>query len=272
MGRIGSSTSTSTSRSGLVFVCKWLGGPVLGLMFPSARPQEREESNLLPIRPAKLQAGYLLNVSAILVGGIAADMSQPVSEWLMNHKLPMVPEAGPLHEYVRTASAGWLDSKINEGGLFRHAYPGAFGAHPAGDAVAMMDWLAARCDNPRLKMKLVIAQKLARSKLTAQDIYSSVGHIKTPVAALLYGDANEAAARAAQQGKELLKRFDAKGRVIYDQHGGLDLARTNEVGHANGLTANGVVGVLEAAALSGGPGLLEGGLQRLDQISHYGDP
>jgi hypothetical protein len=248
------------------------GGHVMGVIFPGSDPRVREESNLLPFRPAKLAAGNPVMLNGTLIGGISTDVSLAVGEWLSHNKLPAVSQVDNPDDYVKLTTAGWLDSKINEGGLFRHAYPGEFNAHPAGDAVAMIDWLAARTDDRPLEARLREAHKLARSRLTPGAVYSSVGHIKTPAAALLYGDANEAAARAKQQGRELLKRFDEKGRVIYDPRGGPDLARTHQFGHANGLTANVVVSVLEAATLSGDPELLKAGLERLRQLDRYPDP
>ena len=83
------------------------------------------------------------------MGGQEIDVAKQVNDWVEHNELPVVPKVGALNEYVQLAAAGWLDSKIAEGGLYRHAYPGAFNAHAAGDAVAMLDWLAVlhrRCE------------------------------------------------------------------------------------------------------------------------------
>src|SRR5436189_306049 len=119
-----------------------------------------------------------------------------------------MPRTPGLEGYIKLAAGGWLDSKIGEGGLYRHAYPGAFNLHAAADATAMLDWLASRASDKALAARLSDAQKLAREKL-AGEMSSSVGHIRTPAPALLYGDANAAAEQALARGRERLKQFNA---------------------------------------------------------------
>jgi hypothetical protein len=245
------------------------GGHVMGLFYPASTPSIREENQLMPLRPVMLGAQSPVTLSAALMGGQEIDVAKQVNTWIEHNELPAMPKVGALNEYVRLAAAGWLDSKITEDGLYRHAYPGAFNAHAAADAVAMLDWLAARTQDPALLLRLRDAHKLARSRLKEGDVYSSVGHIKTPIAALLYGDANEAAARAAQQGRELLKRFREDGIVPYLQGGSPRVAHTDSSNEASGLSANVVVGVLEAAALSGEEELLKAGLRHLRGLQHY---
>jgi hypothetical protein len=245
------------------------GGHVMGLLFPGSDPTQRSEGNLMPSDGTMLRAKAPLALRATIVGGNAQSAIPAVWDYHFLNGLPKVPTAGLLADYVRLGAAGWLDSKIGEQGLFRHAYPGQFNAHPAADAVVMMDWLAARCEDKALAAKLAERSKSARARVAYGDWSSAVGHIRTQAPALLLGDANEAATRAARQGWELLKRFSGDGSVKYEPAGLLDYGRTHFAKDANGLTANIVAAVLGAGVFSGDRKLIDEGLLRLRALDKY---
>ncbi|HEV8377948.1 MAG TPA: hypothetical protein VGP99_03785, partial [Tepidisphaeraceae bacterium] len=247
------------------------GGHVMGLIFPGAGPQRRSEGNLLPSYCETIHARKSITFHATIAGGGTGALGA-VELYLWTHRLPAIPQTGlNLAGFAELCAAGWLDSKIGVNGLFRHAYPGNFNAHPAADAAAMMDWAAASASNKALSARVAESSKLALSKLKPREYAAaSVGHIRTPVAPLLYGGAEEAAAQAKERGTELLRRFDADGRARYKPPAGqIDLGSTHSEHDANGLTANLVAGILEAGVLSGDRELIAQGLKLLKGLDRF---
>ena len=163
-------------------------------------------------------------------------------------------------------SHGWLDSAINEGGLFRHAVWGeSFKAAPAGDAIMYMDWLANQAREPDLIKRLEDARDLAVTKMPQGQPYSSmVSHTRTPTAPFVFGGVYPYVERRRADAESLLEHFDEQGIKLY-RPGEVDYGRTHFARHANGHAAPDVVHILEAAALSADRDLMEQGLALLDK-------
>ena len=94
--------------------------------------------------PFVLKANQPLQIRATIIGGSGATIVPAVQKYVELRGLPKVPEfEGGFDAAVTLLAHGWLDSAINEGGLFRHAVWGeSFKAGPAADAIMYMDWLA----------------------------------------------------------------------------------------------------------------------------------
>src|SRR6266567_3140504 len=97
-----------------------------------------------------------------------------------------------------------------------------------------------------------------------------VGHVRYPLAALVYGHVAENAARASENGRRVLQSFDPDGSVRYHaRDGGLDLGKTHFTNEASGLTSGSVESLLEAAGFSGDRKLLEAALDRLRAMDKF---
>jgi hypothetical protein len=167
---------------------------------------------------------------------------------------------------VTLLAHGWLDSAINEGGLFRHAVWGDnFRAGPAADAVTYMDWLANQTADRDLAERLAKGRDLALNRLSKDQVYSSaVSHTRTPTAPFVLGGLASYVEQRKAEAQSLLKGFDEKGIKLY-RPGKVDYGKTHFAPHANGLGGADVVRILEAATLSADPSLIEQGLALLDK-------
>jgi hypothetical protein len=251
------------------------GGHTMGIVFPGSSADFRSEGNLIPGDTVAIRPGNPILEKVTVIVGRGKSVIPAVQRCVAIMDLPKLPQTGlDLNGYVKLASAGWLDSQIGkEGeGLYRHAFPGPFRAHPAADAVAHLDWLASRAEEETLRSRLAVARKSALVKIrNGEDFSSAVGHIRTPAPALLFGDPNAAADAAKRQGWEMLKRFEPDGSVKYRPAGTVDYGRTHFAPDANGLTANLVANLLSAATLSGDRELIKEGLRvlrALDKFDH----
>ncbi len=119
------------------------GAHVMALTAPAVGAI-RFENQLAAHTPFTLKSNQPLRVRAIIIGGHGETIVPTVQKYVELRELPKVPEfKGGFDAAVTLLAHGWLDSAINEGGLFRHAVWGSsFGAGPAADAVMYMDWLA----------------------------------------------------------------------------------------------------------------------------------
>jgi hypothetical protein len=248
------------------------GGHLLGLMFPGSDGSNREQRSLLPYDAALVRAGKPLRVRATLIGGAGSTIVPAVQQYVRLRPLPAVPDPGltAVAFYERTAH-GWLDSRIRESNLFRHAYWPGFNAQPASDAALWMLWLSTKTTNRDLAARLTnaVAQAIAQV-VPANYNASQIGHIRYPVPALVFGSVLENAAQAASIGRSLLDQFQPDGTVVYrPRPGATDYGRTHWARHASGLTATVVASLLEAAAFSGDRGLQEEALKRLRSLDQY---
>lgn len=248
------------------------GAHVMGVQFPGSNGADREDGALLPYQGTVIPAGQSIELHATIIGGKGKSIVPAVQQYVALRGLPPVPSKGvDLRSYIALASSGWLDSKVSEGGLFRHAWPGGFGLSPAADAPVFMDWLASRTDDSALAKRLTGGSKEALARVGPGDYYGSgVSHVRFPVAPLLHGSIEENITRAEQLARSLLNRFDADGSVPFRQSpGGLDYGRTHFAKDADGLTAQVVMSFLEAAAFCGDRDLINKGIDKLRALDQF---
>jgi hypothetical protein len=249
------------------------GGHVMGLIFPGSDGKNREEGSLLPRVSQMLHANQPLILRATLLGGVGNSIVPAVEQYVALRGLPPLPGTNiDLQKYVALAAGGWLDSKIREGNLFRHAIAGDhFKLGPAADAAVWMDWLANQSGQPALAKRLRATAKDVVTSIPPQDLnVSGVGHVRYPVVSLIYGHVAETAERAKQIGQAALGSFEADGSIRYHPlAGGPDYGKTHTTNEANGLTSSTVANLLEAAAFAGDRELLDAALARLRAMDKF---
>lgn len=248
------------------------GGHALGLLFPGANGSEdRAPGSLLPYDGTTITPNAPLVLRATLIGGKGDSVVPAVRQYVALRGLPPIPKIEK-NDALALLASGWLDSHVRQSGdVFRHAYPGNFDAHPAGDAAVFQDWLAAKTTDAATARRLT---QTARTTLAAvppaERNASGVSHIRPPAAALVYGEVEANAERARQAARGLLGRFEADGSVRYRKTADRpDFGRTHFFPDANGLTAQVVASLLENAAVCGDPVLLAEGLKRLRALDKF---
>jgi hypothetical protein len=236
-----------------------LTGPAVG--------EKRFENELVAHTPLRLKANEPIHAQAILIGGQGASVVPAVQKYVELQGLPATPPfAGGLDAAVTLLAHGWLDSAINEGGLFRHAVWGeSFKAGPAGDAIMYIDWLVNQTQDQDLRHRLIRARDLAVTKMPrGQPYMSTVSHTRTPTASFVFGGVYPYVRQRQQEAFELLRHFDENGIKLYHL-GNVDYGKTHSVPHANGLAGVDVARILEAATMSADPQLIAQGLALLDK-------
>jgi hypothetical protein len=244
----------------------------MGLIFPGSNGKDRQEGSLLPRTTGLLSARSSLGLQATLLGGIGKTVVPAVEEYVRLRGLPPIPTAPRLPQYVSLATGGWLDSKIRQGNLVRHAVAeGNFPPGPAADAAVWMDWLAGKTRQPSAANRLHQTASAVRAAVAPQDLYSSgVGHVRYPVAPLVFGHVRETAVHAADVARESLVRFEADGSLHYQARpDGPDYAKTHFSNEATGFTSRAVQDSLEAAAFGGNPLLIAAALKCLDAMDKF---
>jgi len=226
----------------------------------------RKENSYIAYKPFKLAAGKTLRKSVLIIGGKADSAVEGIKQYVKIKGLPDLPKFGSFEEAVNLLGKGWTSSKINEGGLFRHAvWFNSFKAGPAADAVIFMDWLANQTEDTALKKKLLDEKDKAISKAAADITFaSSVGHVRLPTAPLVMGNMYEYVKGRKTLATQQLKEFDEKG-IKYYSAGGTDYAKTHFAKHANGYSANVVADILESALLSGDIDLCKASIDLLNK-------
>jgi len=242
------------------------GTHVMALSAPAVG-DKRFENALIAHSPFQIKAGQPLTVRATIIGDLGDTVVSAVRKYVEIRGLPAVPQfSGGFDAAVRLLSHGWLDSAINEGGLFRHAVWGeSFKAGPAGDAIMYMDWLANHAREPNMVERLTAARDLAATKMPpGQPYMSTVSHTRTPAAPFIFGGVLPYVERRRADAESVFARFDEQGIKLY-RPGEVDYGKTHFAQHANGHAAPDVVQILEAAALSADRALIEQGLALLDK-------
>jgi len=217
--------------------------------------------------PIRFEAGKPLAVRFAIIGGPGQSVVDAVKHYVRLRGLPPLPHfEGGFERAVELLAHGWLDSKINEGGLFRHAVWGeSFRPQAAADAVMYIDYLANHAGDPDLRRRLTGLRDLGLSMIAAGDPYTgSVSHARLLSAPFILGRMPEFAAWARRSAEGELRRFDDQGLIRY-RPGDVDYGRTHFADHANGLSGRALVAVLEGAALSADTGLIEQALVLLDK-------
>jgi hypothetical protein len=203
---------------------------------------------------------------------VGATVVPAVQQYVALRGLPAVPLAGMSEaDYYTLAAHGWLDSRIRAGNLYRHAAWPSFGPQPAADAALYMDWLALKVNDPDLAKRLRESAKEALTQVApANRNASQVGHVRYPVPALVYGGVRENAEQALNHARALLRRFGPDGSVHYQKPAsGLDYGKTHFSTEANGLTAQVVHTLLEAAAFAGDKSLINDALRQLRALDKF---
>ena len=248
------------------------GGHVLGLLFPGSDGRNRREGSLLPRVTEFLHAGQTVSLRATILGGQGPSVIPAVQQYMNLRALPPVPGAADLPGYAAQTAGGWLDSKIREGNLVRHAVAGdAFKPQPAADAALWMEWLAPHQANPARAARLRQTATNLLAAVSHENLnFAGVGHIRYPAEALVFGHVKENAEHAGQAAQGLLANFEPDGSVKYrPKPGGPDYAKTDYTNEASGLASRVVVDLLEAAAFSGNHELIDTGLERLRALDRF---
>jgi len=224
--------------------------------------------------PFKLEANKALKVSATIIAGKGKTIIPAVKQYVALKGLPDVPQyEGGLAAAVNLLAHGWLDSQINQDGLFRHAVWGSsFGPQPAADAAMYIDWLGGFVEDKNLRERLRVLKNKALAKIPAGQAFSgSVGHAHQPAAPFVFGRLADFVRQRRGGALGQLRHFDENGVLQY-QPGKADYSKTHFAKHANGLGGRAVADILEAAALCADTELIAGALELLDkQTALYAD-
>jgi hypothetical protein len=250
------------------------GGHLMGLLFPGSDGSNREERSLTPYSPERIRAGDIVRLRALILGGRGNSVMPAVRQFVALKGLPAAPDPGlSLAGYSDLAAHGWLESRIREGDLFRHAYWPGFGPQPAADAALWMRWLSTRVTQPALAARLTEAAAGALARVEPPNYNAAqVGHIRFPAPALAFGSVLENVTRARTRCQDILGSFEPDGTVSYrTRPGAPNYAETHWAPHANGLTAAPTLQALELAAFCGDPALLDRALKQLRRLNQYRD-
>ena len=249
------------------------GAHVMGLSGPEVGDR-RFENAFCAQASLRLRANQPLKITAMIIGGKGRSIVPAVRHYVALKGLPDVPELeGSFDAAVDLLAHGWLDSQINENGLFRHAVWGDnFPAGPAADAAMYIDWLASHTENESLRERLSNEKNNALSKIpSGQPFSSGVSHAHLPNTPLVFGRVFDFVQQRHSQALNLLTGFDAAGVKLYGP-GDTDYSKTHFAKHANGLAGRDMAGILEGAALSADKKLIDEALQLLDkQTALYAD-
>ncbi len=242
------------------------GAHVMALSGPGVGDR-RFENAFCAQAPMRLLANQPLKVTMMIIGGKGKSIVPAVRHYVVLKGLPDLPEfEGGFDAGVDLLAHGWLDSKINEDGLFRHAVWGNnFPAGPAADAAAFINWLASHTENENLRERLGNEKNLALSRIPpGQPFSSGVSHEHLPTAPLVFGRTFDFVRQRRSQALNLLRSFDADGVKLY-KPGNTDYSKTHFAKHANGLSGQAMATILEAATLSADKELIGQALQLLDK-------
>ena len=134
-----------------------------------------------------------------------------------------------------------------------------------------MKWLGGETTDAALKQRLSETEQAALAAVPPAGLnQAGVSHVRYPVQALVYGHVAENVAAAQAQARGLLKRFEPDGSIPYRKTPNHpDYGRTHFAPEANGLTAQVVAALLEAAAFAGDPALIDPAVQRLRGLDKF---
>ena len=242
------------------------GAHVMALSGPGVGDR-RFENAFCAQAPLRLRANQPLKVTMMIIGGKGESVIPAVRHYVALKGLPDVPEfEGGFDAAVDLLAHGWLDSQINEDGLFRHAVWGDnFPAGPAADAAMYIDWLANNTENESLRERLSNEKSRALNKIPpGQPFLSSVSHAHLPNTPLVFGRTLEFVQQKHSQALGLLTGFDAAGVKLY-RPGDTDYSKTHFAKHANGIAGRDMAGILEGATLSADKELIGEALELLDK-------
>lgn len=243
------------------------GGHLCGVIMPGSDGLNRHEGELMPITPTPLRAGAPLVLRATLCGGSGDTVIPALRAFVEGRGLPRPSDVGSLADYVSLATAGWLESGLRDGGLWRHAVGPTFLPLPAADAAVSTAWLARRA-GPAARDRLDDAAAAATRALPpGSPECAMIGHVHQSGQSLVVGGVEEALAERAEEARRLLASVRPDGTVAYmPRANGIDLARTHDADHANGLSAAVVAEALDAARFAGDPALIDEAVAALRRL------
>lgn len=246
-------------------------GHALGVIWPESDGRNRIEGSLAPQFTRTLKAGQPVRLRARIFGGVADTIIPAVQKYVQLIGLPAVAKDYlSLSAYVELAAQGWLRSKVREGNKYRHAVWPGFNAQHAADAAVYETWLAARATPPWSDELTRAAAEAIAPINPAQYYHSTVSHVRTPAAPLVFGGIRESVAAARGIAQSSLQRLGAEKILRYHAAGGRpDYGRTHWENHANGLTAPVLADALRAAAFCGDRELIEQALAALRAQERY---
>lgn len=248
------------------------GAHLMGWLFPGSDGRSRPESSLVPYAPVRLPAGKPVELRGWILGGPGSTVVPAVQQTLHLLGWPAPPAPGlEARDYYRLAARGWLESRIREGDLYRHAVWPGFTPQPAADAAWTMLWLADHVGDNELAHQLQEAAQaaIARVPIHTRNL-SQIGHVRHPLPALVFGHVLENARSVSDRARSLLQAFQPDGSLVYEPRaGGPDYSRTHSSREANGYTAERVAELLEAALWTGEPDLIEAALSKLRAMDKF---
>ncbi len=265
---------------------RWFGsdGHVMGAFFPGTKEQTRSPGSLVPYEPVQLQANKTLASAFRWKAGAGESVVDALKSYHQRFPFPDPdPERIDLLEYLQFAVAGWLDSEIREGALYRHAnWMGRFQPGPAADVYFYLQWLAdnlgkagfdlekagnrnGETNIERLKSQ---AEKVAATIPQGKESQTYVSHIRTPAGALFLGNIQPNLEASRRRAKAILARINPDGTVLYSSSAPgseKDYGKTHWTNHASGLSGLHLQQALELAIFSGDQDVIENVLDKLDQ-------
>ncbi len=250
------------------------GGHLWAVMLPGADPAVRMDGALLPHAGRVLEADRPVSIRTWLTGGPGDDILPALRASLQQTGLPDLPSTPPRDAYLATTARAWLDSPIRDGARYRHAVGPGFHPQAAADAAVHLRWLAERIADPGLAHRLAgAADEAAAAVPEGAANESQIGHIRTPLPALVLGGVRASLERALERGTGAIQRFRPDGTVAIGLPESLAaLAETHGEDHANGFTGSVLVQLLRDAVYTADPGLAEAGLRILRQhLGRAGD-
>ena len=243
-----------------------LSAPVVGEL--------RLENDFCAHTPFTLEANNSLKASVLIIGGKEKTVVGAVKHYVDLKGLPDLPQfEGGLDAAVNLLAHGWLDSQINENGLFRHAvWADRFQPIPAADAAMFIDQLANYTEHELMRERLNNAKFQALDKIpSAQPFSSSISHAHLPTAPFIFDRINEFVRQRYNESLHLLSNFGENGIKLY-RTDRMDYSKTHFAKHANGYAGRDMVKILEGAALSADEELIDKALTLLDkQTALYAD-
>jgi len=243
---------------------------LMALWAPEVGPMRRERE-LFGWGPTSLAAAETLTVHATLLGGSGQSVVPAVQQVCQLQGYPAVPDTGLAPAAaIELLAHGWLDSAAHQDGLWRHAVWGSsFPPARAADAPFFMEWLALQTPDAALAGRLRQGAQRGLEQLEGHDplFASGVSHVRPPIAPMLFGNLPAyLQSRVSQAGQSMTTSFDARGIHVYrPPAGGTDFSQGHFANHANGLSAGILLGILEAATLSGDRSLASGAIALLDR-------
>lgn len=246
-------------------------GDVLGLVTPGATRGYRIDGEWLPVRPRTVEPGKALTARATIRVGPGRSVVPAVQYYVKQHGWPELPAAIARQTYARQAAAGWLETGLYEDGLFRHAMGNGFPLQPAADAVWMTRWLHQEVTDKQLRDLLRQAAERGLARVAPGSEYqAAIGHLLPPVIGLVSDRTTATIEQARQAARATLGRFDADQIARYHPPAqGLDLSRTQPSREANGLEAQVVASLLQAALYSGDRELITTAVERLRKLDRH---